>query len=161
MISLFKDIPEAIENTIIIAKRCSFFVKTRNPILPKYPGLENISETDYLSKISLKGLKEIYETIDLGRIQRGLMKDTNEAFNVACDVMSIILLNIDPIKVQDDSQDSDSDSQNGDSQEGNGSGEGNTISDEELQDMLDSDSLEAPSENLSNDDGSDSVELSR
>ncbi len=58
MISLFKDIPEAIENTIIIAKRCSFFVKTRNPILPKYPGLENISEADYLSKISLKGLKE-------------------------------------------------------------------------------------------------------
>ena len=110
---------------------------------------------------ALKGLKEIYEMIDLGRIQRGLMRDTNEAFNVACDVMSLILLNIDPIKVQDDSQsqDSDSDSQNGDSQEGNGSGEGNTISDEELQDMLDSDSV-APSENLSNDDGSDSVELS-
>ena len=76
----------------------------------------------------------------------------------ACDVMSIILLNIDPIKVQ--SQDSDSDSQNGDSQEGNGSGGGNTISDEELQDMLDSDSFVTPSENLSNDDGSDSVELS-
>ena len=111
---------------------------------------------------ALKGLKEIYETIDLGRIQRGLMKDTNEAFNVACDVMSIILLNIDPIVVKDDSddsQDSDSDSQNGDSQEGNGSGEGNTIPDEELQDMLDSDSV-APSENLSNDDGSESVELS-
>ncbi len=56
MTSLFKDIPEAIENTVIIAKRCSFFVKTRNPILPKYPGLENISEADYLSKISIKGL---------------------------------------------------------------------------------------------------------
>ena len=108
---------------------------------------------------ALKGLKEIYETIDLGRIQRGLMKDTNEAFNVACDVMSLVLLNIDPIVVQDDSQDSDSDSQNGDSQEGNGSGDSKTISDEELQDMLDSDSV-APSENLSNDDGSDSVELS-
>ena len=110
---------------------------------------------------ALKGLKEIYECIDLGRIQRGLMKDTNEAFNVACDVMSLVLLNIDPIKVQDDSQsqDSDSDSQNGDSQEGNGSGDSKTISDEELQDMLDSDSV-APSENLSNDDGSDSVELS-
>jgi len=114
---------------------------------------------------ALKGLKEIYETIDLGRIQRGLMKDTNEAFNVACDVMSLILMNIDPIKVQDDSDDSQSQnggesSENGDSQEGNGSGDSKTISDEELQDMLDSDSLEAPSENLSNDDGSDSVELS-
>jgi hypothetical protein len=110
---------------------------------------------------ALKGLKQIYESIDLGRIQRGLCQDTNECFNIACEVMSIILQNIDPIKVQDDSQsqDSDSDSQNGDSQEGTGSGEGNTISDEELQDMLDSDSV-APSENLSNDDGSDSVELS-
>ena len=58
MISLFKDIPEAIENTIIIAKRCSFFLKEINPILPKYPGLENISEANYLSKISFKGLVE-------------------------------------------------------------------------------------------------------
>ncbi len=58
MISLFKDIPEAIENTIVIAKRCSFFLKEINPILPKYPGLENISEADYLLKISFKGLVE-------------------------------------------------------------------------------------------------------
>ena len=58
MISLFKDIPEAIENTIVIAKRCSYFVKTRDPILPKYPGLQNISEADYLSNISNKGLDQ-------------------------------------------------------------------------------------------------------
>ncbi len=61
MILLFKDIPEAIENTVIIAKRCSFFLKEINPILPKYPGLENISEADYLSKISFKGLVERFE----------------------------------------------------------------------------------------------------
>ena len=58
MISLFKDIPEAIENTVLIAKRCSFYLKTRNPILPKYPGLQNISEADHLSKISYKGLND-------------------------------------------------------------------------------------------------------
>ena len=51
MISLFKDIPEAIENTVLIAKRCSFYLKTRNPILPKYPGLQNVSEADHLLKI--------------------------------------------------------------------------------------------------------------
>ncbi len=62
MISLFKDIPEAIENTVSIAKRCSFYLKTRNPILPKYPGLQNISEADHLSKISYKGL---YDRLDL------------------------------------------------------------------------------------------------
>ena len=114
---------------------------------------------------ALKGLKEISEAIDLPRIQRGLCRDTNECFNIACEVMSIILLNIDPIKVQDDSesQDVDSDEENSDSQEGNGSGDSSSISDEELQDMIDSDSIGSsttPDENLSNDDGSDSVELS-
>ena len=53
MISLFSDIPEAIENTVVIAKRCSFFAKTHKPILPKYPGLKNISENDYLYNLSL------------------------------------------------------------------------------------------------------------
>jgi len=109
---------------------------------------------------ALKGLKEIYETINLGGIQRGLLAETRQAFNVACDVMSLILLSIDPIKPQ--SQDSDSDDENGDSEEGNGSGGNNTLTDEELQDMIDSDSIGSsttPDENLGNDDGSDSVEL--
>jgi len=113
---------------------------------------------------ALKGLKEIYYTIDLGSIQQGFMRDTNDAFNTACEVMSLILLNIDPIVVKDDSQDGDSDDENGDSQEGNGSGGGNTLTDEELQDMIDSDSIGSsttPDENLGNDDGSDSVELSQ
>ena len=61
MISLFKDIPEAIENTLIIAKRCSFFLKSINPMLPKFPGLENISESDYLSKISHEGLVKRFD----------------------------------------------------------------------------------------------------
>ena len=111
---------------------------------------------------ALKGLKEISSLIDLGSIQRGFGPvNTEQCLHIACDVMSVILMNIDPIVTNDsdDSQDSDSDSQNGDSQEGSGSGGGNTISDEELQDMLDSDSI-VPSENLSNDDGSESVELS-
>ena len=61
MISLFKDIPEAIENTVVIAKRCSYFVKMRDPILPKYPGLQNISESDHLANISYKGLDQRLE----------------------------------------------------------------------------------------------------
>ncbi len=115
---------------------------------------------------ALKGLKEIYETIDLGRIQRGMMRDTQEAFNIACDVMGIILLNIDKIETPD-SDDGSSSNEDGDSEGQGGSGDGssdggNTITDEELQDMIDSDSIGSsttPDENLSNDDGSDSVEL--
>ncbi|CAM5765663.1 DNA-directed DNA polymerase [Labrys miyagiensis] len=36
MISLFKDIPEAIENTLEVARRCAFRVRTRKPILPRF-----------------------------------------------------------------------------------------------------------------------------
>jgi hypothetical protein len=112
---------------------------------------------------SLKGLKDIYETIDLGRIQRGLMRDTNEAFNVACDVMGIILLNIDKVETPDSDEQGDSNqdgSQNGEGGSGDGSSDGgNTITDEELQDAIDNGGV-TPSDNLSNDDGSDSVELS-
>jgi hypothetical protein len=82
---------------------------------------------------------------------------------LAFSVMGIILTNIDPIKVEDDkdeSDNSDESSENGDSQEGNGSSGDNTISDEELEDMIENGGLETPEENLSNDDGSGSVELS-
>jgi hypothetical protein len=112
---------------------------------------------------ALKGLKDIYDRIDLRSIMMGCGPcDTSQSLASACDVMSIILMSIDPIKVQDDkdeSGNSDSDSQNGDSSEDNGSGGGNTISDEELEDMIENGGV-APSENLSNDDGSESVELS-
>ena len=38
MAELFSDLPEALENTIEIARRCSFILKTRAPILPKFAG---------------------------------------------------------------------------------------------------------------------------
>ena len=104
---------------------------------------------------ALKGLKEISSLIDLGSIQRGFGPvNTEQCLHIACGVMSVILLNIDPIVTNDSD-----DSQDGDSEEGNGSGDSKTISDDELQDTIDNGSV-TPSENLSNDDGSESVELS-
>ncbi len=38
MAKLFADLPEAIENTVEIARRCSFVLKTRKPILPRFTG---------------------------------------------------------------------------------------------------------------------------
>ena len=111
---------------------------------------------------ALKGLGDISSLINLGNIQRGGLKTTDDCFKIACDVMSVILKSIDPIVVKDDSQDGDSDEENDDSEEGNGSGGSNTLTDEELQEAIDSDSIgsSTPDENLSNDDGSDSIELS-
>ena len=39
MSDLFSDIPEAIENTVEIAMRCSYKVATSNPKLPRFSGL--------------------------------------------------------------------------------------------------------------------------
>ena len=36
MVALFADLPEAIENTIEIARRCAFAVQKRKPILPRF-----------------------------------------------------------------------------------------------------------------------------
>jgi hypothetical protein len=112
---------------------------------------------------SLKGLKEIYSLINLPNVMRGNLNDTTECFKIACDVMNVILKNIEPIKPQSQdsqSQDSGDGSENDGSEGENGEGGSNTISDEELQDMIDNGGLETPSENLDNDDGSQSVELS-
>ena len=54
MTDLFRDLPEAIENTLIIAKRCSFSVETHKPILPTFPGLKNNNEKDYFFKFHQK-----------------------------------------------------------------------------------------------------------
>ena len=84
MISLFQDIPEAYENTVNIAKRCSFFPKTHQPILPKFPGLKNIGENDYLFDISKKGLMKRFKfstkkftELDKDIYENRLMKELN------------------------------------------------------------------------------------
>ncbi|MFD1326991.1 DNA polymerase III subunit alpha [Mycoplana ramosa] len=38
MAELFADLPEALDNTVEIARRCSFVLKTRAPILPRFTG---------------------------------------------------------------------------------------------------------------------------
>lgn len=44
MAALFADLPEALENTIEIARRCSFMLKTRGPILPRFTGASDDPE---------------------------------------------------------------------------------------------------------------------
>ncbi|TCD14458.1 DNA polymerase III subunit alpha [Oricola cellulosilytica] len=36
MVALFADLPEAVENTVEIARRCSYFPQNRKPILPRF-----------------------------------------------------------------------------------------------------------------------------
>ena len=57
MIDLFNDIPEAINNTINISRRCHFRPKTSKPMLPAYETLSGKNEKEELKNLSEKGLK--------------------------------------------------------------------------------------------------------
>jgi len=57
MIELFSDIPEAVENTIEIARRCSVNVTLGEYSLPNYPIPEGLTIDEYFRKVSEEGLE--------------------------------------------------------------------------------------------------------
>jgi DNA polymerase-3 subunit alpha len=72
MSALFADIPEALENTIEIAQRCSYYPKKRNPILPRFTGGDGAdptealkAEADELRRQAREGLQLRFETAGL------------------------------------------------------------------------------------------------
>jgi DNA polymerase-3 subunit alpha len=62
MCELFSDIPEALENTVEIAKRCNVTVRLGEYVLPDFP-TEGLSIEDYLVKVSEEGLQDRLETL--------------------------------------------------------------------------------------------------
>ena len=58
MRSLFADIPEAADNTLVIAQRCSYMPATVAPILPAYPAGEGRDEADELRLRARQGLEQ-------------------------------------------------------------------------------------------------------
>ncbi|GAA5136518.1 DNA polymerase III subunit alpha [Thalassotalea piscium] len=57
MLELFADIPEALENTVEIAKRCNVTVRLGEYVLPDFP-TNGMSIEDYLVKVSEEGLED-------------------------------------------------------------------------------------------------------
>ncbi len=57
MIECFKDIPEAIDNTVLISKRCSYLLKPIDPILPKFTTEKGRDEEEELEAQSKEGLQ--------------------------------------------------------------------------------------------------------
>ena len=87
MTELFKDLPEAIENTIVIAKRSSFSVKGHEPILPRFPDLDNITENNYLIKISLEGIEKRFQ-MSLERFSSGKKSLYNDRLKNELDIIN-------------------------------------------------------------------------
>ena len=61
MEALFEDIPEALENTVEIAKRCSVDVLLGEYFLPDYPVPEGMTMESFFSKLSYDGLQERFD----------------------------------------------------------------------------------------------------
>lgn len=61
MVELFKDIPEAIENTVLIAKRCNFLSKKRDALLPIFICPEGKTQDEFITEEAYKGLHERME----------------------------------------------------------------------------------------------------
>ncbi|CAM4407095.1 MAG: DNA polymerase III subunit alpha [Legionellaceae bacterium] len=55
---LFQDIPEAIENTVEIAKRCNVELQLDKSVLPVFPIPNEKTPSDYLCEVAEQGLKE-------------------------------------------------------------------------------------------------------
>ncbi len=58
MEKLFSDLPEAITNSAIIAKRCAALVKSRAPMLPSFPCEHGSNEAEELEALSRIGLEQ-------------------------------------------------------------------------------------------------------
>ncbi|MDI1287790.1 MAG: PHP domain-containing protein, partial [Reyranella sp.] len=56
MRGVFSDLPEACDNTLAIAQRCSYMPEPRKPILPRYTKLGGRAEKDALKEMAENGL---------------------------------------------------------------------------------------------------------
>ncbi|WP_095077468.1 DNA polymerase III subunit alpha [Pseudomonas sp. Irchel s3h17] len=72
MAELFSDLPEALENTVEIAKRCNIEVKLGTHFLPNFPIPDGMTIDEYFRKVSFDGLEE--------RLSVLLPKDTTEDY---------------------------------------------------------------------------------
>ena len=58
MRALFADLPEAVDNTLVVAERCAYFPEFVNPILPAFTTTEGRSEAEELQAQVDAGLEE-------------------------------------------------------------------------------------------------------
>src|SRR5690606_4441726 len=57
MAALFADLPEALDNTVEIAMRCSYFPQTHEPILPRFTGAVAGSDSEAALKVEAEELR--------------------------------------------------------------------------------------------------------
>ncbi len=63
MVELFSDLPEAIENTVEIAKRCNVTLQLGKYFLPEFPVPDGFTITDFFAHAAREGLQERLNTV--------------------------------------------------------------------------------------------------
>ena len=58
MIALFDDLPEAIENSVQIARRCTLELELGKPYLPNYPVPDGLTMDEFFRQVSREGLDQ-------------------------------------------------------------------------------------------------------
>ncbi len=61
MVELFADLPEAVQNTVQIAKRCNYLSAKVAPLLPVFICPDGLTQDEYIDQQAYKGLKERME----------------------------------------------------------------------------------------------------
>ena len=61
MVELFADLPEALQNTVVIAKRCNYLSTKVQPLLPIFICPDGLTQDEYIDQQARKGLTERLE----------------------------------------------------------------------------------------------------
>ncbi len=65
----FADVPEAIQNTVVIAQRCSFMPEEQDPILPTFPTVSTRTEEEQLKIEAKNGLTKRFKNFQSKEIE--------------------------------------------------------------------------------------------
>ncbi len=95
MKELFKDVPEAIKNTVFIANSCNVELQIGKPKIPKFPTPKNETPFSLLSKIALEGLKKRYNPLTFEALQK-LFKELEVVYKL--DLANYFLINWDIVR---------------------------------------------------------------
>lgn len=89
MRELFKDVPEAIENTKLVADRCHLEIDFTEKHYPVFTPPDGLKADEYLKKLALEGIKKRYTPERLAKIQgQDPLKIVHDRLNYEMDILS-------------------------------------------------------------------------
>ncbi|OUS17954.1 DNA polymerase III subunit alpha [Gammaproteobacteria bacterium 50_400_T64] len=88
MQALFEDIPEALENTVEIAKRCNLSLTLGKPQLPEYPIPEGMTTESFFRQLSEEGLSKRLQSITLNPETDQSLEDYNNRLDFELNIIN-------------------------------------------------------------------------